>query len=977
MNTLKTKTKLSIIYTFVLAVFVSIALPLFVSPQKASAALADSEDEQYKRREVVALKYCIEKAGFAPIIYDNFGGHISDFDLFNPYKPTQGGLQRAEAAPFGSDIKKNDDGSVNCSDLDGIKGYLGFDFQTLWDKKTGLFDCPGTIPGSDCWILNDAKVEELKNKANDFINARVPLPEQEMKKRVRYHLENICAERSESIDDPRYFVVDGQNFRYKDGKDAGSEILFGMDYDFDGAVDGIVKCGGLVLEANKIHALLDSEGNPVDPGTGTGDSKTETECDFVSWNPLKWFLCPVIKIAETAVSALDNLITYMLTFPTNEYFDNNDGMKNAWARLRNLSIGLLLIAGLVMVISQAIGYGPFDAYTIKRVIPRMLFAIIFISISLPVLRVMIEFTNIAGVGVRNLIESSFSGSSEFGTVSFGNGGLLIGNLGMVGIGLSLGFFGMLSLLGTALLGVLIAFFVLAARQMVIIMLVVLAPIAIACYILPNTEKIWKMWWDFFIRAIFAFPIISMFIAVGHAFASIAAHSTTLDDSDAALKSTIGSLIAFAAYFGPYFALPYAFRLAGGAVAQIGGVVNDRSRGAFDRMKNFRKQKSAQNMSDWAHGDRFSSNNVLARGVNRVGIGAKSGWKGRFGMGRKGEEARARILQTGGAAALANNAELSGLLDRNDDAAAVLGLSGGTTRGAREAAADLQRAWIRDGATEAEAQERAQRALAAASAVGITRQNAGAAWTKVAQNKSRAIPGGDIETIQRGAQRLGYGNASAVQELAWGQQFYSRGAGRIAEGGDWSSAEVQGHLSDAAAARAAGDDAAAERHLFEAQRATFMDGVKRTGVASIVGGHSSSIAMARQIVQDDFASGDVARRMESAVLLSELAGQLPGATGENRDNIVRTLLDAGIDPSMVEAAGKAPVAIGTNPDGSIKYEMRDQEVAVGIDEQIVRIVNSTPGLPAGAAGGMTTRDLDVAKRAWGSTPTGVRTTPEDT
>lgn len=982
---------------YVAVFMISLVAPLIVNTPKAYAGATTDQNEQHKRTQMAALKYCLEN--YLPQeIRTNVQNKVSEFNIFNSNEG------KGPSVAVGYEIEG--DGTKQCGELDGSVTDLGYSSKEQFFADI-YRPCTAKQQLKDCALFTSK--DEVIKKVNKFIEDR-SLQKAEKMRRLMHTFENECATPDAGNplespgDNPNFIKINDSWFRWKSEIQAAATLPIGQDMNpahlTCKKISEELKDLGAYTTSNEFYKRAVAEeqciaegrtsdlvqcieekllaGVEVPPGPGEGDGsgggeKTKVECDTISWNPLKWFLCPVILIAEKAVDALDKLITYMLTFPTKAYFDNNAGMQQAWSRFRNLSIGLLLIAGLVMVISQAIGTGPFDAYTIKRVMPRMLFAVVFISISWSVLRIMIEFTNIAGVGVRNLIETAF-GSESFGNITFNNGSMSIGVLTGAGMGLSLGFMGILSLLGTALLGVLIAFVVLAMRQMVIIMLVILAPVAIACYILPNTEKVWKMWWDFFIRAIFAFPIISMFIAVGHAFAAISANSTTVEGGDAVLKDTIASLIAFAAYFGPYFALPYAFKLAGGAVAQIGGVVNDRSRGAFDRMKNYRKQKTAQNMSDWAHGDRFSSNNVLARGVNRVGIGAKSGWKGRFGMGERGEKARARIMQAGADATLASNKELEGFLNRDDDGAAVLGLSGGTSRGAREAAADLRRTWIANGTSEAEATARADRALAAASAMGVNRQNAGAAWTKMAQNKSRAIPSGDIETIQRGSQRLAGGNATAAQEMAWSQQFHSRGAGRVAEGGDWTSTEVQGHLDAAANARQAGNNALADHHTFEAQRATFMDGVKRTGVGSLTSGHSSATAMANQVIQEGLTSADPTRRLESATLLSELAGQLPGATGENRDNIAGALLAAGIDPNLVESAGKAPVAIGTNPDGSIIYQMQQQDAAVSIDQQLVRIVNAPiPGIPGGATGTVTTKDLDVIKRSWGSTPPGARTT----
>jgi hypothetical protein len=74
-----------------------------------------------------------------------------------------------------------------------------------------------------------------------------------------------------------------------------------------------------------------------------------------------------------------------------------------------------------------------------------------------------------------------------------------------------------------------------------------------------------------------FPLIAAFIATGRVFSAIAIHS----------GGTLNQIIGFLAYFAPYFLIPLTFKFAGGFVRQLGGFVNDRSKGGFDRLRNFR------------------------------------------------------------------------------------------------------------------------------------------------------------------------------------------------------------------------------------------------------------------------------------------------------------------------------------------------------------------------------------------------------
>ena len=110
-----------------------------------------------------------------------------------------------------------------------------------------------------------------------------------------------------------------------------------------------------------------------------------------------------------------------------------------------------------------------------------------------------------------------------------------------------------------------------------------------------------------------YPIIMLLFTSGRIFAYITGNS------QAAANGTLGDPIQFfiviAAYVIPYFLIPATFKLAGGAVATLGGMVNDRSRGIFDRNKKFRTGKTQQNWKDMQSGNRFKGTSGLSRKLN--------------------------------------------------------------------------------------------------------------------------------------------------------------------------------------------------------------------------------------------------------------------------------------------------------------------------------------------------------------------------
>ncbi|MCA9325764.1 hypothetical protein KDA23_06950, partial [Candidatus Saccharibacteria bacterium] len=401
-----------------------------------------------------------------------------------------------------------------------------------------------------------------------------------------------------------------------------------------------VKCEDMAAYTRQYAAAfadsvkLYNKEHPDDAGTSGSTSSSDTgEIDvscgqtldfpgfiFPVTSVLNWLFCGFIAATNTASQQLDEQLLKMLCVDQASLFGtasmcpkqatNSDqtsaAYKKVWDVFRVLSLGLLVIVGLIMVLSQTIGLEVFDAYTIRKTLPRLIVAAIGITLSWQLMDFFVGLTNALGLGVRALIYAPFNqagitnvnvltGGTPAITVLFAMGGFLV-----------LGALGVLSLLGTALLSIFVAFVVLVLRNIVVIMLTVIAPLAIVAYILPNTQKWWSNWWDWWSKALLMFPIIVGFIAIGHVFAAIAAKQS---------DSTLSAIIAFLAYFAPYFLLPLTFRFAGGVLATLGGFTNDRGRGVFDRLKGFRANQAQKNIQAMGEGNRFRGSGAFSRGFN--------------------------------------------------------------------------------------------------------------------------------------------------------------------------------------------------------------------------------------------------------------------------------------------------------------------------------------------------------------------------
>ena len=367
-----------------------------------------------------------------------------------------------------------------------------------------------------------------------------------------------------------------------------------------------------------VASVHNGSGTPVaggSAGAGSSDgagSSPEINCSVSLFNPLSWFLCPLATALEAVVTGLDNEINnYLDIAPGKSSYNANQcdlsdrwcGYYQAWSVVRNVSLGLIAVFALVAIVSQAMGFEMFDAYTVRKVLPRLLVAAIGITLSWPLMMWFIQFTDDLGIGIRQLIYAPFSHYK----VALGGGGQFVSSFFVGGAIVALGFAGLLSFVATAALAAAVAFLVLTLRQMLIVMLVIFAPIAIACYVLPNTQKGWKLWSDSFGKALMMFPLIAAFIAIGRVFAAVNTNQT----------GSINQIIAFTAYFAPYFLIPFTFRLAGGALGTLAGAVNDRGRGVFDRLKKQRQGIMSDRFSRAQNNQLWDPNSKVGKVGNKM------------------------------------------------------------------------------------------------------------------------------------------------------------------------------------------------------------------------------------------------------------------------------------------------------------------------------------------------------------------------
>lgn len=348
-----------------------------------------------------------------------------------------------------------------------------------------------------------------------------------------------------------------------------------------------------------------ADGSTPDPNTGLcadgsqpiagGGGSNAPTCESSSSTALEWIMCPLFKISTALADKLIGLFQSQLCFRTdisstgttatcNGKTFSTSGIKPAWTALKNIASALLVIIMLIAVFSQAFSIGPIDAYTIRKLLPRLVAAVILIQISFYLFSWVINVVDDIGEGLMSLLQSIFPSDINNFYKLLSHAG--VGD-GTAGAASWIGFIGaivlavaalptLLLMLFVILISLLVGLAVLIFRKVLIVALLIAAPVALLLWILPNTERYWKMWLDNFLKVLFMFPIIIMIIEAGRIFAWVAGAKGVSGGE------FIGMFIVVAGFFGPLFILPKTYKWGGALMGATGDMMTRLSKPITDR-----------------------------------------------------------------------------------------------------------------------------------------------------------------------------------------------------------------------------------------------------------------------------------------------------------------------------------------------------------------------------------------------------------
>jgi hypothetical protein len=301
------------------------------------------------------------------------------------------------------------------------------------------------------------------------------------------------------------------------------------------------------------------------PGEVSGyDDKETSSCESSS-GFLAPIGCGIINgLAATSDGIFNSFIVPFLQVSPINLDNPNDPTIKAWSNIRNIANVLLLLALAGAVVGRAVGG---DTYAIKKMVPRLLIAAVLLNVSIYLVAGLVDIFNILGHAIGDLIVEPFKNGGKleyklsFGATATTLAALVAFAFAVVAFKGPFLMFLFVFVLLPVLLAFLAVFITLLIRQALILLLVLVSPVAFVLYALPNTEEYFKKWWELLVKSLLVYPIMVALFALSQVLALLLTQANATSGPRAALAG-IAAMIAVVI---PLFAVPYAFKIAGGAI----------------------------------------------------------------------------------------------------------------------------------------------------------------------------------------------------------------------------------------------------------------------------------------------------------------------------------------------------------------------------------------------------------------------------
>ncbi|MBR6505944.1 hypothetical protein IKT18_03900 [Candidatus Saccharibacteria bacterium] len=249
-------------------------------------------------------------------------------------------------------------------------------------------------------------------------------------------------------------------------------------------------------------------------------TRPQASCEN-SLGAIGWLVCPTTgKLAEAVDWLYDKIEEFLIINPVE--IKDGSPIYEIWKYMRGVTNIVFIIFLLVVVYSQITGLG-ITNYGIKKVLPKLIVAAVLMNLSFIICSLAVDLSNIIGSSLRGVFtaveESTIgtmaidSGQGMYVTMADAYSSLAGGTMLAVGGGFVAFETGAIWMAIPAAIGAIIAVVVglltIALRQAVVALLIMVSPLAIVAYMLPNTEEWFTKWKKLLIRMLVFYPVFSL------------------------------------------------------------------------------------------------------------------------------------------------------------------------------------------------------------------------------------------------------------------------------------------------------------------------------------------------------------------------------------------------------------------------------------------------------------------------------------
>lgn len=308
-----------------------------------------------------------------------------------------------------------------------------------------------------------------------------------------------------------------------------------------------------------------------------------------------WIVCPVsVFLAESMDFIYTGIENFVVTPPLMMQTENN-GIYTAWNIARTIANLAFVIAFLIIIFSQLTSMGVSN-YGLKKLTPRLVVAAVLVNVSFYISAIAIDISNVIGYSIADIFtqirESIFALTDDnfaaMNTNPWANiTGVVLAGGGVIGgvyYLVTAGPFILVTLMVGLALTALFVLLILAARQAVIVLLVIVSPLAFVANLLPNTEKWFEKWRDLFMTMLIFFPAFAAVFGGAQLAGQIIIQN--------AGGNIITVILGLAVQVAPLVITPYLLKFSGGLIGKIAQIANNPRKGLMDRTKGWQQEKNA-------------------------------------------------------------------------------------------------------------------------------------------------------------------------------------------------------------------------------------------------------------------------------------------------------------------------------------------------------------------------------------------------